>query len=408
MRHAPSIKAGAAGKDRPRGARRWPYALTATVFTATAGLVAIGGPAGAVATPANSFAQTNLIAGQAGMGAKLVDKHLVNAWGLAAGPTTPIWVSDNNTGFASVYGGGVNGSKVTLDLTVPVPGGNPSGQVFNSDSKGFHVGGSKGASALFIVDTDSTGNTQSPGEIAAWNGGAKFVVEASPKGGPGGKTPAGAVFKGLAMATTPKAGPELFAADVANAKVDVFNSNFSLVKTPSEFRDPRLPKGYAPFGIQELGNKIYVAYGKQNKQKTNVVPGTGLGVVDVYNVNGQLLHHLVSNGSHSPLNEPWGLAIAPKSFGKFANDLLVGNLGNGWINAFNPTSGKYLGALHTTKGKTVVIPGLWAIRVGTSAFGGSNSLVFSAGPKAYAQGLVGILTPKASSGSGGGGGGWGY
>ena len=207
MRDVPPSEAGQPSTDRPRGARRWPYALT--VFMATAGLVAVGGPAGAVSAPTtaltNSFAQTNLIANKASFGAKLVDKHLTNAWGLAAGPTTPVWVSDNNSGFASVYGGGVNGSKVTLDLTVPVPGGNPTGQVFNSDPSAFHV--AKGAAADFIVATDSTGSKQSPGQIEAWNGGAKFVVEDSPKGGAGGKTPAKAVFKGLAEATTPKAGP---------------------------------------------------------------------------------------------------------------------------------------------------------------------------------------------------------
>jgi uncharacterized protein (TIGR03118 family) len=230
------------------------------------------------------------------------------------------------------------------------------------------------------------------------------VVEDSPSGGAGGKTPAKAVFKGLTEATTPKAGPELFAADVSNATVDVFSRSFKLVKTPGEFRDAKLPKGYAPFGIQELGGKIYVSYGKQNKQKTDVVEGTGLGVVDVYNVNGKLLHHLVSNGVTSPLDEPWGLAIAPKGFGPFASDLLVGNLGNGWINAFNPTTGKYLGALDTTTGSPIAIDGLWGIKVGNSAFGGAKSLVFSAGPNAYNNGVVGILTPHASSGGGGWGG----
>jgi uncharacterized protein (TIGR03118 family) len=366
---------------------------------ATAGLVAVGGPAGAVSAPANSFAQTNLIANKASLGAKLVDKHLVNAWGLAAGSPTPIWVSDNNSGFATVYSGGVNGSKVAPDLTVPVPGGNPTGQVFNPDASAFKVAG--GAVAHFIVATDSIGSKQSPGAIEAWNGGAKFVVEDSPSGGAAGKIPAKAVFKGLAEATTPKAGPELFAADVANATVDVFNSKFKSIKTPGEFRDPKLPKGYAPFGIQELGGNIYVSYGKQNKQKTDVVEGAGLGVVDVYSVNGVLLHHLVSNGASSPLDEPWGLAIAPKGFGPFAGDLLVGNLGNGWINAFNPTSGKYLGALDTTSGSPIAIDGLWGIMVGNSAFGGANSLVFSSGPSGYNEGIVGILTPKKGSGGGG-------
>jgi len=398
MRHAPPSTTGQSGAVRSLGARRWPYALT--VMMATAGLVAVGGPAGAVsAAPPNSFAQTNLIANKAGFGAKLIDKNLKNAWGLAAGPTSPIWVSDNNSGFATVYSGGVNGSKPMLQLTVPVPGGNPTGQVFNGDQSAFKVAG--GAAAAFIVATDSVGSKQSPGEIAAWNGGTKFVVEDSAAGGAAGKIPAKAVFKGLAEATTPKAGPELFAADVANATVDVFNSKFKFVKTPGEFRDPKLPKGYAPFGIQALGSDIYVTYGKQNKQKTDVVEGAGLGVVDVYSVNGVLLHHLVSNGPYSPLDEPWGLAIAPKGFGPFAGDLLVGNLGNGWINAFNPTSGKYLSALDTTTGSPIAIDGLWGIRVGNSAFGGANSLVFSAGPNNYSNGIVGILTPKAGSGGGG-------
>jgi uncharacterized protein (TIGR03118 family) len=363
------------------------------VVVAAGGLVIAAAPAMATAAPANSFKQTNLIANKASFGAKLVDPNLKNAWGLAAGPTTPLWVSDNNSGKATVYSGGVNGGAVSLALTVPVPGANPTGQVFNSATKAFPVGGSKGNPALFIVDTDSIGSTQSPGEIAAWNGGTKFVVEDSPAGGAAGKTPAKAVFKGLALAPSTKAGPELFAADVANGTVDVFNKNFASMSTPGEFTDPKLPQGYAPFGIQLLGGKIYVSYGKQNAAKTDVVPGAGLGVVDVYTVNGKLLHHLVSNGPASPLNEPWGLAIAPTGFGPFAGDLLVGNLGNGWINVFNPTTGKHLGALDGPNGSPIAIKELWGIRVGNSAFGGSSSLVFGAGPNAYANGVVGVLNP---------------
>jgi uncharacterized protein (TIGR03118 family) len=362
------------------------------VLAVTAGVAAAAQPALATAA-ANSFTTTSLVANTSSAGAKLVDKNLVNAWGLAEGPGTPLWVSDNNAGKATVYSGGVHGSAVTQDLTVTVPGGNATGQVFNGDAKAFPVGGSSGSAAAFIVDTDSIGATQSPGEIAAWNGGAKFTVEDSPKGGAGGKTPAGAVFKGLALATTPTAGPELFAADVANAKVDIFSSTFAPVSAPGEFTDPKLPAGYAPFGIQLLGGKIYVSYGKQNKAKTDVVPGAGFGVVDVYSVNGKLLHHLVSNGPSSPLNEPWGLAIAPKGFGPFAGDLLVGNLGNGWINAFNPTTGAHAGTLDGTNGYPVTINGLWGLKVGSSAFGGASSVVFSAGPAGYSKGRLGILTP---------------
>jgi uncharacterized protein (TIGR03118 family) len=377
--------------QKPAHGRRWRSG--ALVLAAAAGLVAAAEPSMAGTAAPNSFKQTNLIANNASFGAKLVDPNLTNAWGLAAGPGTPLWVSDNNSAKASVYSGGVNGSAVTLDLTVPVPGGNPTGQVFNTASSAFPVGGASGSPAIFIVDSDSIGSTQSPGEIAAWNGGASFVVEDSPTGGPGGKTPAGAVFKGLAIAKTTKAGPELFAADVANARVDVFNHAFAPVATPTQFKDPAIPAGYAPFGIQNLGGKIYVTYGKQNATKTDVVPGAGLGFVDVYSVNGALLHHLVSGGAGSPLNEPWGLAIAPTGFGPFGGALLVGNLGNGWINAFNPTTGAFLGALHSSTGTPIVIKGLWGLRVGSSSFGGASSVVFSSGPAAYKNGLVGTLNP---------------
>ena len=396
MRHVPLREPGQGNDSHgPARGRRWQSTLMVSV--AAAGLAAAAIPAGAAAaapnaaTP-NSFKQTNLVANTSSRHPNLVDPNLKNAWGITAGPNTPIWVSDNNSGKATVYTGGINGSKVALALTVKVPGGNPTGQVFNS-SKAFPVGGASGMPAVFIIDSDSIGSNQSPGLIAAWNGGTKFTTEVSPTGGPGGKTPAGAVFKGLAIAASTKAGPELFAADVANASVDVFNGKFASVSTPTEFKDPKLPAGYAPFGIQNLGNKIYVTYGKQNASKTDVVPGAGRGVVDVYSVNGMLLHHLVSNGPSSPLNEPWGLAIAPKGFGPFGGDLLVGNLGNGWINAFNPTTGKFLGTLDDSTGYPVTIPGLWGLMVGNSAFGGPSSVVFSAGPNGYNNGVLGTLKP---------------
>jgi uncharacterized protein (TIGR03118 family) len=391
MRHvSPLVPGHDTGGQGLARARRWQPAVAA--FVAAAGLAAAGAPAlASAAPPPDVFTKVNLISNLATQHASLVDPNLKNAWGITAGPTTPIWVSDNNSAKATVYSGGINGSKVMLDLTVPVPGGNPTGQVFNS-TKGFPVGGPSGPAAIFILDSDSIGSAQSPGQIEAWDGGAKFVVEDSPTGGPGGMTPKGAIFKGLAIANT-KAGPELFATDVANGKVDMFNGKFAPVSAPSEFSDPHLPAGYVPFGIQVLGGKIYVSYGKQNAQKTDVVPGAGRGVVDVYSVNGALLHHLVSNGPASPLNEPWGLAIAPAGFGPFAGDLLVGNLGNGWINAFNPTTGKFLGVLDNSSGYPITIPGLWGLMVGNSAFGGSSSLVFSAGPSNYNNGSVGVINP---------------
>lgn len=381
------------GRARVRGRRTW---LTGAASLAGIALLAGTATAAGGAPPPNKFSRTNLVANNKSFGAKLVDPNLTNAWGLAAAPDSPLWVSDNNSNKVTVYSGGVSGSAVSLDLTVPVPGGNPTGQVYNptlglpTAQQAFKVAGTP---ASFIVSSDSIGSTQSPGEIAAWNGGSKFVVEDSPTGGPGGKTRPGAVFKGLAVSANAKAGPELFAADVANATVDIFNRSFVPINAPGEFKDSKIPAGYAPFGIQVLGGDVYVAYAKQNASKTDAVPGSGLGYVDVYSSNGILLKHLVVGGPYSPLNEPWGLAIAPAGFGPFAAKLLVGNLGNGWINAFNPTTGAYLGYLKNTGGGPVVVSGLWGLRPGSSGFGGTGSLVFSAGPAGYANGVVGTLTP---------------
>ena len=292
---------------------------------AAAGLTLVAVPAHAAAQP-DSFARTYLIANKASYHAKLTDPTLTNAWGLAAGPGTPIWVSDHNSGMAGIYSGGV-------------------------------------------------------------------------KGGAGGKVPAHAVFKGLALATGPKAGPELFAADVANGRIDVFSKTFAFVKTPGEFRDRKIPAGFVPFNVQNLGGKLYVTYAKQNKTRTDVIGGKGRGFVDVYTVNGKLIKHLAGGGQ---LNAPWGLAIAPKGFGPFGGALLVGNLGNGWINAFNPATGKYLGWLDTPSGTPIAIPGLWGLEVGNSSFGGSSAVEFSAGPRGYRDGLVGILSPAKPAATGGG------
>jgi uncharacterized protein (TIGR03118 family) len=363
-----------------------PLLVTVTIVTVFATTLTAGAQP---VTP--GFTRTNLVANSSSFGPKLVDPNLQNAWGLASSPGGPIWVSDNNSGKVTVYTGGVDGSAVSLQLTVSVPGGNATGQAYNPTSD-FPVGGSSGSPAAFVVSSDSVGSKQSPGQIEAWNGGSKFVVEDSPKGAAGGTTPANAVFKGIAIAPKSKYGPLLYAADVANATVDVFNDQFQPMNLPGAFIDPYLPAGYAPFNVAYIAGKIYVTYGMQNAKKTNVVPGAGLGVVDVYSVNGKLIRHLISNGSSSPLNEPWGLAIAPSGFGPFAGDLLVGNLGNGWINAFDPSTGAQVGTIDNSKGYPMKIDGLWGLEVGNSSFGGASSVVFSAGPSGYSDGLLGTLT----------------
>jgi len=406
-------RAGLPGTENRVGGRRWPVVLAA--IATAAGLAAVAAPAGAATAPAtatpkvaavNSFVRTKLIASSPSLGAKVADKNLAGASGLAAGPGTPIWVSDSSSGFASVYNGGVEGSAVKLQLTVRVPGGSPVGQVFVPPSARLDIDHAKPASEIklagdpkpisnkqypadFVVATDSIG-TKVSGEIAAWDGGSSFVVEDSPAGGLGGKTPAGAVFKGLAMATTSKAGPELLAADVHNASVDVFNAKFESLNTPNEFRDSEIPAGYTPFGIQNLGGRIYVTYAKQNEARTDVDFGASLGFVDVYTTDGQLIKHLVAGGQ---LDAPAALALAPKVFGPFGGDLLVGNRGNGLINAFNATTGEYLGPLDNASGHPIAIAGLQDLRFGNKAFGGSSSLVFSAQPGNLSSGVVGLLSP---------------
>jgi uncharacterized protein (TIGR03118 family) len=397
MRYAPLSEPGRRkGPGLPARRMRWhsTLAVCAVAGLAATGLMTTAGTAVATAGPPNRFTATPLIANDPSAGASLTDPQLTNAWGLAAAPTGPIWVSDNQSGLATVYTGGVSGSPVNLALTVQVPGGNPTGQVFNGDTSAFPVGGVAGTHSVFIIDSDQNGDDPS-GMIGAWAGGAAFTVEDSSTGGAGGTVAKGAIFKGLAIADNTANGPELFAADVHNARVEVFDSNFHPLNTPGEFRDPFVPRGWAPFGIQNLNGMIYVSYGKQNADKSDVTPGHGLGMVAVFTVDGKLVHHLVRGGCFSPLNEPWGLAIAPAGFGPFAGDLLVGNLGDGRINAFDPTTGRFLGPLRTANGHPFQVDGLWGLQVGNTAFGGPSSVIYSAGPGQYQSGVVGILNPAS-------------
>ena len=338
--------------------------------------------------PPDSFAQTNLIANKASFGAKLTDPNLTNAWGLAAQParpsgsptTTP--VSRPSTAGCRAMGK----SRWTSPFRCPAatrPGRSSTPTPRPSTSA------QAGSSAHFIVDTDSVGKSQSPGEIAAWNGGASFVVEDSAKGGPGGKTPAHAVFKGLALATRPAVGPELFAADVANAKIDVFNKNFQLLRTVTEFRDPGSRQATPPSTCKAWTAAVrHLRQAEQGQDRRGRRGRPWLR----RRIHGHR-HAYPSPRQPWPAGRPWGLAIAPAGFGPFAGDLLVGNLGNGWINVWNPVTGRYHGWLATTSGKPVAINGLWGLQVGNSAFGGASSVVFSAGPNGYGNGLVGVLNP---------------
>jgi uncharacterized protein (TIGR03118 family) len=303
-----------------------------------------------------------------------------------------LWVADNNSGVATLYRIGVGGQTVTkVGLTVTVPGGrastadgsSPTGQVFNPTT-GFVVTTTAGSGpAFFIFDSES-------GQLSAWNPAADPITAGMSTGTLEHSSPS-AVYKGLTIATGDE-GTFLYAANFHDGTVDVFNSNFQLTPMPGGFSDPSLPDGYAPFGIQDIHNLIYVTYAKQNATAHDDVAGPGHGFIDVYTPDGFLVQRLASRGS---LDSPWGMAIAPSSFGPFAGMLLVGNFGNGRINVFNPFTGQFMGQLSNTQGQPLTIDGLWSLKVGTATTGGTQTVLFSAGINGEADGLLGSINPAS-------------
>jgi uncharacterized protein (TIGR03118 family) len=324
----------------------------------------------------NSFGQVNLVSDLPGV-ARFTDPDLVNPWGMAFSSGSPIWVSDNGQGLATIYDGA--GVKQSLVVSIPAPGGGqgaPTGQVFNGGS-GFH-------GDLFLFSTED-------GTIAGWRGALGTTAELGAD-----QSGAGAVFKGLALATN-GSNSYLYATDFHNGTVDVFDSTFTKVTLTGSFTDPSLPSGFAPFGIQASGGKLYVTYAKQDAAKHDDVACPGCGFIDVFNTDGTFVQRLVSMGA---LNSPWGLALAPGNFGKFSNDLLVGNFGDGTINAFDPTTGVQIGTLDGSNGMPLVNLGLWGLAFGNGAHGTTtNTLYFTAGIPGPDQiedhGLFGsIATPE--------------
>lgn len=349
---------------------------------AAAALVAlVGSPAIASEAPSHNsgaptagFTQINQVSDQPGK-ANITDSDLVNAWGLSLSPTSPLWSANNGTNTATLYSGGTGGaSAVKVALTVTIPGGAPTGTVFN-DTTGFVVSGAGGsAAASFIFASEG-------GDITAWNRNVNGTTAAVVAHVPG------AVFKSLALAHT-QFGAFLLAADFHNGQVDVFDSSFHLVTLPgSSFRDRHLPRQYAPFDILVNGDSVIVTYAKQSAGGTDEEHGPGLGVVDEYTNFGLSVHRIASHGT---LNAPWGLAIAPAGFGDLAGSLLVGNFGDGRINVF--TGGHFAGQLRDTQNRRITIDGLWALLPGTASTGGVGTMWFSAGPDDESHGLVGQLT----------------
>jgi len=342
-------------------------------------LVMAVSPGVAHAGSSNAYQVHNLVADRMGA-ADHTDPNLVNAWGLAAGPTTPWWVADNETSVSTLY----DGTGAAIPLVVSVAG-NPTGTVFNGGT-GFevhHAGVS--APSLFLFDTEA-------GTIRGWNPGVPPPMPSTMSFKVVDKSNQDAVFKGLAIAST-NAGDLLYATDFHNGRVDVFDEQFHQVLR-HRFVDPNLPNNYAPFGIQTIGNAVYVTYAKQDPNSDDELHGAGFGFVDKYSTRGHLLARVASRGA---LNAPWGIAWAPKDFGAFSGDLLVGNFGDGRINAYASCSGHshWAGVLKDAMGKPIWIDGLWALEFGNGAAAGpTGTLFFTAGPDDESNGLFGTITPS--------------
>jgi uncharacterized protein (TIGR03118 family) len=293
------------------------------------------------------------------------DPLLKNAWGLAYAPSGPFWISDEATGWSTLYDS--KGNPQSLQVIVPpasgtVPG-SPTGIVYNG-SQEFQI--DTWASVFLFATLDGTISGWSPFNLSA-----SLIAITSP----------GSVYTGLAI-TSKTSGNFLFAADSANNKVDIYDANFNLVKS---FTDPKSPAGFAPFGVQDIDGRVLVSF-------ASTTGGTG-GFIDIFREDGTFVKHFTHG---APLNQPWGMALAPANFGKFSGDLLVSNnTSTGTINAFDRNTGKFKGTLRNSYGQPLVIKGLWGIKFGggTSANGGKNQLFFTSGPN-DTDGFFGVIVAK--------------
>ncbi|HZS39998.1 MAG TPA: TIGR03118 family protein [Polyangia bacterium] len=314
------------------------------------------------------------------------DPNLKNAWGLAASPTGPWWVADNGTGLSTLY----DDDGAPQLLVVSVPGANgpasPTGLVFNDTGK-FWVSDDQGhvGSALFIFASED-------GTISGWSPAVPPPAPSTQAQLAVDNSADDAVYKGLALARTHHGEPRLYATDFHNNKIDVFDENFDAVCTHGRFVDDDLPDGYAPFGIHNIGGRLFVTYALQDADAHDDVKGPGHGFVDEFDAEGVLLRRVASGGA---LDSPWGVARAPDRFGRFSDDLLIGNFGDGVINAYEFRARgplRHEGALRDERGAVIAVDGLWSIEFGNGgAAGPRHTLFFTAGPFGEADGLFGSI-----------------
>jgi uncharacterized protein (TIGR03118 family) len=343
------------------------------------GLVALsgcggGGGGGAPdfggSTRPGKFLVTKLVADTAGKAAK-VDANLVNPWGIAFTPSGPFWVADNGKGAVTSY----DSAGVTQPTVVHIPtstggtGGPVSGMTYNGTSD-FAITGQGPATFVFASED---------GVISAWKSGGNAVTVAN-------RSSVGAVYKGVAMAAVSGVN-FLYATDFHNGKVDVFDKNFVFLRS---FTDKTVPAGYAPFGIRSINGSLVVTFALQKgPDNHDDQAGPGNGYVDIFTPGGVMTERVASRG---PLNSPWGIALAPASFGSASQELLIGNFGDGRINAYNPNTARFLGNLYDSTGAPMVITGLWGLSFGNGGTAGSvSTLFFTAGPNAESNGLFGSI-----------------
>jgi uncharacterized protein (TIGR03118 family) len=333
-------------------------------------------------TPTQHYKQTNLVADMPGV-AQATDPNLVNPWGLSRSSSSPWWVSDNGPGLATLYAG--TGMAASLVVTIPAGDGNggagtPTGQIYNGTT-GFQIAPGKPAVFMFVTED---------GTLSGWNPGVNAtsaVIAVNTKGS--------SVFKGLAIASVEDRhqGPVdfLYVADFRKGRVNVYDANFSRIHLDEDaFEDRRLPKGFAPFNVQNIGGNIYVAFAKQDGAKHDEVDGPGMGYVDVFSPTGRLLLRMESGNW---FNAPWGMVQAPSDFGAYSHDILIGQFGSGEILAFDPVTGEFKGRLFNAANSRIVIDGLWDLAFGSGAASGpATTLYFTAGSDQEQHGLFGTIT----------------
>ena len=301
--------------------------------------------------------------------APVTDPNLRNPWGIALSPTSPFWVANQITATATLYNGA--GQQSALIVSVPSTGNpsGPTGVVFNSTTD-FPVFNTTGTAATFIFANRN-------GNIQTWNPSVGTTAVINVLG-------TGALYTGLTIGNNGTAN-FLYAANFANARIDVFSGSFGAGSPGGNFTDPGLPAGFAPHNIQNLGGTVFVTY----KNATS-----GGGIVSAFSQSGNFLRRVTSNAAGGHLDAPWGLAIAPAGFGPFGGDLLVGNEGDGRISAFDVLTGSFLGQISNASNQPIANPGLWGLTFGNGGNGGSpNTLYFTAGIQGETQGLFGSISP---------------